>query len=56
MIFNNCGKSLNNYSFRYGHNIILYKYLGQILSPYGDFNLTRQELKKIALSCKALYK
>ena len=49
MIFNNCGKSLIHLD-----NIILYKYLGLILSPHGDFNLARQELKKIAL--KALYK
>ena len=58
MIFNNCGKSLNNYLFRYGanelENVKSYKYLGLIVSPYGNFNLTRQELKKVAL--KALYK
>ena len=58
MIFNNRGKSLNNYSFRYGadelENAKSYKYLGLIMSPYGNFNLTRQELKKVAL--KALYK
>ena len=58
MIFNNRGKSLNNYSFRYGadelENVKSYKYLGLIMSPYGNFNLTRQELKKVAL--KALYK
>ena len=58
MIFNNCGKSLNNYLFRYGanelENVKFYKYLGLIMSPYGNFNLARQELKKVAL--KALYK
>ena len=58
MIFNNCGKSLNNYLFRYGanelENVKSYKYLGLIMSPYGNFNLARQELKKVAL--KALYK
>ena len=59
MIFNNCGKSLNNYSFRYGtdelENVKFYKYLGLIMSPYhGNFNLARQELKNVAL--KALYK
>ena len=57
MIFNNCGKSLNNYLFRYGadelENVKSYKYLGLIMSPYGNFNLARQELKKVAL--KALY-
>ena len=58
MIFNNCGKSLNNYLFRYGadelENVKSYKYLGLILSPFGNFNLAKQELKKVAL--KALYK
>ena len=58
MIFNNCGRSLNNYSFRYGadelENVKSYKYLGLIMSPFGNFNLARQELKKVAL--KALYK
>ena len=58
MIFNDCGKSLNNYLFRYGANELeslkSYKYLGLIMSPYGNFNLARQELKKVAL--KALYK
>ena len=57
MIFNNCGKSLNYYLFRYGadqlENVKSYKYLGLIISPYGNFNLVRQELKKGAL--KALY-
>ena len=58
MIFNNCGKSLNNYLFRYGadglETVKPYKYLGLIMSPLGDFNLARQELKKVAL--QALYK
>ena len=59
MIFNNCGKSLNNYSFRYGadelENVKSYKYLGLIMSPYyGNFNLARRELKNVAL--KPLYK
>ena len=58
MIFNNCGKSLNNYSFRYSadelENIKSYKYLGLIMSPHGNFNLAGEELKKVAL--KALYK
>ena len=49
MIFNNCGKSLNNCSFRYGadelENVKSYKYLGLIMSPYGKFTLARQELK-----------
>ena len=58
MIFNNCGKSLNNYLFRYGAdelgNVKSYKYLALIMSPFGNFNLGRQELKKVAL--KALYK
>ena len=44
MILSNCGKSLNNYSFRYGadelENVKFYKYLGPIMSPYhGNFNL-----------------
>ena len=56
MIFNNCGKSLNNYLFRYGadelENVKSYRYLGLIMSPFGNFNLP-QELKKVAL--KALY-
>ena len=58
MIFNNCGKSLNNYLFRYGadelENAKSYKYLGLIMSPFGNFNLARQELKKVALN--VLYK
>ena len=58
MIFNNCGKSLNNYLFRYGvdelKTVKSYKYLGLMMSPFGNFNLARQELKKVAL--KALYK
>ena len=58
MIFNNCGKSLNNYLFRYCadelETVKSYKYLGLIMSPFGNFNLARQELKKVAL--KALYK
>ena len=58
MIFNNCGKSLKHYLFRYGadelENVKSYKYLGLIMIPYGNFNLARQELKKVAL--KALYK
>ena len=37
MIFNNCGKSLNNCLFRYGadelENVKSYKYLGLIMSP-----------------------
>jgi len=52
IIFNNCGKSLNNL-FRYGadelENVKSYKYLGRIMSPFGNFNLARQELKKVAL-------
>ena len=44
--------------FRYGanelENVKSYKYLGLMMSPYGNFNLARQELKKVAL--KALYK
>ena len=45
MIFNNCGKSINNYLFRYGadklENVKYYKYLELIMSPYndGNFNL-----------------
>ena len=31
-----------------------YQYLGLIMSPFGNFNLARQELKKVAL--KAFYK
>ena len=60
MIFNNCGKSINNYLFRCGadklENVKYYKYLELIMSPYndGNFNLAWQELKKVAL--KALYK
>ena len=58
MIFNNSGKSLNNYSFRYGMNKLenakSYRYLGLTLCPYGNFNLARQELKKASL--KALFK
>ena len=53
MIFNNCGKSLNNYLFRYGADDLetakFYKYLGLVMSPFGNFNLVRQELKKAAL-------
>ena len=58
MIFNNCCKSLNNYSFKYGvnklNNVKSYKYLGMTLNPYGNFSLAREELKKVGL--KALYK
>ena len=58
MIFNYCGKSLNNYLFRYGadelETVKSYKYLGLIMSAFGDFNLARQELKKVVL--KPLYK
>ena len=58
MIFINCGKSLNNYSFKYGvnklNNVKSYKYLGMTLNPYGNFSLAREELKKVGL--KALYK
>ena len=47
-----------NYLFRYGadelETVKSYKYLGLIMSPFGNFNLARQELKKVAL--KALYK
>ena len=57
MIFNNCGKSLSYYSFRYGadqlENVKSYKYLRVIMSPYGNFNLAKQELKEVAL--EALY-
>ena len=55
---NDCGKSLNNCSFRCGadelENVKSYKYPGLIVSPFGNLNLARQELKKVAL--KALYK
>ena len=58
MIFNNCGKSLNNYSFKYGvnklNNVKFYKYRVMTLNPYGNFSLDREELKKVGL--KALYK
>ena len=58
MIFNNCGKSLNNYSFKYGvnklNNVNSYKYLGMTLNPYGNVGLAGEELKKVVL--KALYK
>ena len=50
MIFNNFGKSLNNYSFEYGvnklNNVKYYKFLGMTLNPYGNFSLAREELKK----------
>ena len=50
MIFNNCGKSLNNYSFKYGvnklNNVKSSKYLGMTLNPYGNFSLAREALKK----------
>ena len=58
MIFINCGKSLNNYFLRYGadelENVKSYKYLGLIMSPYGNFNLAGKDFKKVAL--KALFK
>ena len=58
MIFNNCGKSLNNYSFKYGvnklNNVKSYKYLGMTLNPFGNVSLAREELKKVGL--KALHK
>ena len=46
MIFNNCGKSINNYSFKHGvnklNNVRSYKYLGMTL----NISLAREELKK----------
>ena len=58
MIFINCGKSLNNYFLRYGadelENVKSYKYLGLIMSPYGNVNLAGKDFKKVAL--KALFK
>ena len=59
MIFNNCGKSLNDYSFRYCADELetsnpANNYLGLIMSPHGNFNLAGEEVKKVAL--KALYK
>ena len=48
MIFN--GKSLNNYSFKYGvnklNNVKSYKYLGMTLNPYGNSSLAGEDLKK----------
>ena len=42
--------------FRYGvdelENVKSYKYLGLIMSPFGNFHLARQELKKVALHLK----
>ena len=42
MIFNNCGKSLSNYSFKYGvnklNNVKSYKYLGMTLNSYVNFS------------------
>ena len=50
MILNNYGKSLNNYSFKYGvnklNNVKSYKYLGMTLNPFGNFGLAREEFKK----------
>ena len=44
--------------FRYGadelENVKSYKYLGLIMSPFGNFNFARQELEEVAL--KAVYK
>ena len=41
MIFNNCGKSLNNYSFKYGvnklNNVKSDKYLGMTTEPVRKF-------------------
>ena len=56
MIFINCGKSLNIYFFRYGadelENVKSYKYLGLVMSPYGNFNLAGKEFKKVALKAQ----
>ena len=45
MIFNNSGKTLTNYSFRYGINKLenakSYRYLELTLRPYGNFTLAR---------------
>ena len=45
ILINNYGKSFNNYSFRYSannlENVKSYKYLGLILSTYGNFKLSR---------------
>ena len=42
--------------FRYGadelENVKSYRYLGLIMSPFGNFHLARQELKKVALHLK----
>ena len=53
MIFNNCGKSLDYYSFRYGadqlENVKSYKYLGVIMSPYIETLISlSKSLKKVA--------
>ena len=41
MIFNTCGKSLNNYSFKYGvnklNNVKSYKFLGMTTEPVWKF-------------------
>ena len=34
--------------------VLVYKYLGMTLNPYGNFSLAREELKKVGL--KAVYK
>ena len=56
MIFINCGKSLNIYFFRYGadelENVKSYKYLGLIMSPYGNFNLAGKEFMKVTLKAQ----
>ena len=35
-------------------NVKSYKYLGLIMSPSGNFNLARQELKKVALKADSI--
>ena len=48
MIFINCGKSLNNYFFRYGadelENVKSYKYLGLIMSERVQESCTQSTL------------
>ena len=48
MIFNNCGESLNNYSFKYGvnklNNVKSYKYLGMTPVSYTHLTLPTKRI------------
>ena len=58
IVFNNTGRAMNNYTFKYQdkiiENVTSYKYLGIFFSAIGNFSVGKNELRKVAL--KALFK